>query len=59
MELRKALLSITAIVIVILFSGMSINPIQASSVEQVQTPSHKITGNTTTTALKAYSLKKK
>jgi hypothetical protein len=59
MELRKALLSITAIVIVILFLGMSINPIQASSVEQVQTPSHKITGNTTTTALKAYSLIKK
>ena len=60
MELRKALLSITAIVIVILFVGMSINPIQTSSVEHVQKQSQKISGDgtPTSTAMKAYSLLK-
>ena len=60
MEIRKALLSIAAITIVILFIGMPINPIQTSSVEHIEKQSKEIAGNATPTssAIKAYSLLK-
>ena len=60
MKLRKNVLSIGAIVIVILFIGMSINPIQTSSIEHVQKQSKEIAGYATpaSSAIKAYSLLK-